>query len=84
MVKALDAMVFSVPVIVVLSFALTASAQEPVRVLEVDKDARRVSLSLKRAVETPPPVATTGAATAPAAAPAKKKKRPELRGGLDF
>src|SRR5205085_320367 len=54
-----------------------------VRVLEIDKDARRVSLSLKRATE-PQAVAATGA-TAPAPAPpAKKKKRPELRGGLDF
>jgi small subunit ribosomal protein S1 len=55
-----------------------------VRVLEVDKDARRVSLSLKRAVESAAPVAATGTATAAPAAPAKKKKRPELRGGLDF
>ena len=61
-----------------------------VRVLEIDKDARRVSLSLRRATE--PQGAATGGATAgvgasaPAvpAAPAKKKKRPELRGGLDF
>ena len=55
-----------------------------VRVLEVDKDARRVSLSLKRAVETAAPVAATGTAAAAPAAPVKKKKRPELRGGLDF
>jgi small subunit ribosomal protein S1 len=59
-----------------------------VRVLEVDKDARRISLSLKRAAE---PVAaaagggggTTGTSTAPAAL-VKKKKRPELKGGLEW
>ena len=54
-----------------------------VRVLEIDKDARRVSLSLKRATE-PQAVASTGATPAVPAAPVKKKKRPELRGGLDF
>ena len=57
-----------------------------VRVLEVDKDARRVSLSLRRAAEPQGFAAATGA-TAAASAPAvpvKKKKRPELRGGLDF
>jgi small subunit ribosomal protein S1 len=51
------------------------------RVLEVDKDARRISLSIRRAAE---PVAPAAAAPAPAAAPAKKKKKPELRGGLDW
>ena len=55
-----------------------------VRVLEVDKDARRVSLSLKRAVESAAPVAVTRTTAAAPAAPLKKKKRPELRGGLDF
>ena len=55
-----------------------------VRVMEVNKEARRVSLSLKRATE--PVVAATPAAPAAAngAPPAKKKKRPELRGGLDW
>ena len=56
-----------------------------VRVLEIDKDARRVSLSLKRAAE---PVGAAAAATGTTAAapapPAKKKKRPELRGGLEW
>ncbi|HSU65615.1 MAG TPA: S1 RNA-binding domain-containing protein [Tepidisphaeraceae bacterium] len=50
-----------------------------VRVLEIDKDARRISLSIRRAAEAPAP--------APVAAPeppGKKKKRPELRGGLDW
>ena len=51
-----------------------------VRVMEVNKDARRVSLSLKRATE---PLAVEKPAE-PAAPPAKKKKRPELRGGLDW
>jgi len=50
-----------------------------VRILEIDKDARRISLSIRRAVEpaAPAPAATT-------APPAKKKKRPELKGGLDW
>src|SRR5665213_3185116 len=47
-----------------------------VRVLEVDKDARRISLSIKRAAEA----AAAPAPEAAVAAPAKKKKRPELRG----
>ena len=51
-----------------------------VRVLEVDKDKRRIGLSIRRAAEAMP-----AAAASPAAAdPAKKKKRPQLRGGLDF
>ena len=49
-----------------------------VRVLEIDKDKRRISLSIKRADE---PVE---AAPAPPVAAAPKKKRPQLRGGLDF
>ena len=50
-----------------------------VRVLEIDKDARRISLSIRRASEpAPAPAAATPAA------PAKKKKKPELRGGLDW
>lgn len=52
-----------------------------VRILEINKEARRISLSIKRAH------ATAAASEAPAtstAAPAVKKKRPELRGGLDF
>lgn len=50
-----------------------------VRVLEVDKKARRISLSIRKASEPAPP-------PEPAAPvkPAKKKKRPELRGGLDW
>lgn len=50
------------------------------RILEIDKDARRISLSIRRAAEpaAPAPVAAT------AATPVKKKKRPELKGGLDW
>jgi small subunit ribosomal protein S1 len=49
-----------------------------VRILEIDKDGRRIGLSLKRVAELE---AMQSAGTAPAA---PKKKRPELRGGLDF
>lgn len=52
------------------------------RVMEVDPNARRISLSIRRATETAPAPATTAATPAPA--PAKKKKRPELKGGLDW
>ena len=48
------------------------------RVLEIDKDARRMALSIRRANE--PAVA----APAAPAATGKKKKKPELRGGLDW
>jgi small subunit ribosomal protein S1 len=51
-----------------------------VRILEIDKDARRISLSIRRAAE---PAALAPAAAAPATT-GKKKKRPELRGGLDW
>lgn len=50
-----------------------------VRVLEIDKEARRISLSIRRAAEPTPAPAPAVAAT-----PAKKKKKPELRGGLDW
>jgi small subunit ribosomal protein S1 len=54
-----------------------------VRVLELDAEARRVSLSMRQSPTTKP---TTGASIAPStpATPLKKKKRPELRGGLEF
>jgi small subunit ribosomal protein S1 len=48
-----------------------------VRVLEIDKAHRRISLSLKRAMRV------AEAADVPAKSP-PKKKRPPLRGGLDF
>jgi small subunit ribosomal protein S1 len=50
-----------------------------VRILEIDKDARRISLSIRRADELAAPAPVT--APAPSA---KKKKKPELRGGLDW
>ena len=49
-----------------------------VYILEIDENARRMSLSLKRAAES-----EALAATAAATPAAPKKKRPELRGGLD-
>jgi small subunit ribosomal protein S1 len=57
-----------------------------VRILEVDKEARRVSLSIRRAIEAPPPSPEQLAAIE---AQKKKKadrekKRGELKGGLDF
>jgi small subunit ribosomal protein S1 len=51
-----------------------------VRVLEIDQDARRISLSIKRATE----VESAPAAAMPATTPQPKKKRPQLKGGLDF
>ncbi len=58
-----------------------------VRVLDIDQDARRISLSIKRAKEGAAPAPARPAA-APALSPkelAKKQKRqPQLRGGLDF
>ncbi|MEZ0264188.1 MAG: S1 RNA-binding domain-containing protein [Phycisphaerae bacterium] len=57
-----------------------------VRILEIDRNARRVSLSIKRAVEAPPP--TPEQLAAQEAAKKKKvdrdKKRSNLKGGLDF
>jgi small subunit ribosomal protein S1 len=48
------------------------------RVLEVDKTARRIGLSIKQAAYAAP-------TNVPAPTPnASKKKRPQLRGGLDF
>ena len=59
-----------------------------VRVLELDKDARRASLSIRRATEPQRPAGATieaaGAAAGTGAAAKPKKKRPELRGGLDW
>ena len=70
-----------------VSAILLARAGLKVRVLEVDKDARRVSLSLRRVNEVPaPPPAppTEKELKAAAAAAAKKKNRPPLKGGLDW
>jgi small subunit ribosomal protein S1 len=49
------------------------------RIIDLDVEARRMSLSIRRAAEAAP--------AAPTGAPAQvqpKKKRPQLRGGLDF
>jgi len=48
-----------------------------VRILQIDAEGRRISLSLKNA--TPPAADST-----PAAPTGKPKKRPQLRGGLDY
>ena len=53
-----------------------------VRILEIDKDARRISLSIRRASEAAAPAPVPP--VTPAAAEAKKKKKAELRGGLDW
>jgi small subunit ribosomal protein S1 len=55
-----------------------------VRVLDLDAEARRVSLSMRQQAGAPKTAATATVAAATPAAPVKKKKRPELRGGLDF
>jgi small subunit ribosomal protein S1 len=54
-----------------------------VRILDIDKDARRVSLSIKRAAEAISPTATP-AQQGSASTATKQKKRPPLKGGLDF
>jgi small subunit ribosomal protein S1 len=53
-----------------------------VRILEVDSEGRRVSLSMRTSPAAKP--GTPATATATLAAPAVKKKRPQLRGGLEF
>ncbi|MGE5608305.1 MAG: S1 RNA-binding domain-containing protein [Bacillota bacterium] len=55
-----------------------------VRILDVDHEKRRISLSIKRADEVVAAEAPAASAAPAPAAPAKKKKRPQLRGGLDF
>jgi small subunit ribosomal protein S1 len=54
------------------------------RILEIDPEGRRISLSIRRASEATP-LAASAAPAAPAE-PAKKsnKKRPPLKGGLDW
>ncbi|QOV89597.1 S1 RNA-binding domain-containing protein [Humisphaera borealis] len=58
------------------------------RVLDIDLNARRMSLSIRRVAEEPPPPPTpvdpAAVAAAAAAAEKKKKKRAELKGGLDW
>lgn len=60
--------------------AVKAGQEVRVRVLEVDKANRRISLSIRRAAEPAIAVAAPPAETKPG----KKKKKPELRGGLDW
>jgi len=57
-----------------------------VRVIDLDAEARRVSLSLRQPSASSGGVKPVAAGAAPATpvAPAKKKKRTELKGGLDF
>jgi small subunit ribosomal protein S1 len=55
-----------------------------VRVIDLDAEGRRVSLSMRQQAATPKASATTTTAPVTPAVPVKKKKRPELRGGLDF
>ena len=59
--------------------AVKIGQQVNVRILEIDKDARRMALSLKGAIGAVLPDAA--GAEAPAG---PKKKRPQLRGGLDI
>lgn len=51
-----------------------------VRVLEIDGDARRISLSLRRVIDAKPAETTGGAA----AKPAQPRPKLQLKGGLDF
>ncbi len=55
-----------------------------VRVLDIDPEKRRMSLSIKRAEETVMPAAPEPTPAEIAAAAKRKKNRPQLRGGLDF
>jgi small subunit ribosomal protein S1 len=63
-----------------------ASAVKPgqsvrIRILDIDKDNRRIGLSIKKVAEIE---AAAPSAASDAPAPAKKKKKTDLRGGLDF
>jgi small subunit ribosomal protein S1 len=69
--------------------AVKPGQEVKVRILEVDKEARRVSLSIRRAIEIAPPPPPSPEQLAAVAAAKKKqaereKKRGELKGGLDF
>jgi small subunit ribosomal protein S1 len=56
-----------------------------VRVIDLDAEGRRVSLSMRQQPGTPAGAkAATAAVSAAAIAPVVKKKRPQLRGGLEF
>jgi small subunit ribosomal protein S1 len=57
-----------------------------VRILEIDPEARRISLSIRRASEATPLAASASGAVAAASEPAKKPKQRKtpLKGGLDW
>jgi small subunit ribosomal protein S1 len=57
-----------------------------VRVIDLDAEGRRVSLSMRQQPGASAGAKATGAAATPEtpAVPVAKKKRPQLRGGLDF
>lgn len=66
-----------------------ASAVQPgqtvrTRILNIDKEHRRISLSIKRAGELSPPPASADTTPESTPKPSPKKKKTELRGGLDF
>jgi small subunit ribosomal protein S1 len=63
--------------------AVKPGQQVQVRILTIDGENRRVSLSIKRAVGAAA-TASTPSAPAPLSKSQQKKKRPPLRGGLDF
>ncbi len=65
-----------------VSHIVTVGQEVKVHILDIDKNARRMSLSLKRAAEAEITAAVAAATAAAPAAP--KKKRPQLRGGLDY
>jgi ribosomal protein S1 len=65
------------------SDAVKPGQEVKVRILEIDAEARRMSLSIRRANEAAPVAAQSPAAAAEA--PKKSnKKRPPLKGGLDW
>ncbi len=62
--------------------AVKPGEQVQVRILTIDPENRRISLSIKRAVGAAAP--STASTPAPTSKTQAKKKRPPLRGGLDF
>ena len=65
-----------------VSHVVQVGQEVRVHILDIDKTARRMSLSLKRAAEVEAVAATASVAPGTPAVP--KKKRPQLRGGLDY
>jgi ribosomal protein S1 len=62
--------------------AVKTGQQVQVRVLSIEPENRRISLSIKRAVGAAAP--STASTPTPMSKTQSKKKRPPLRGGLDF